>query len=75
MNVVFSGDLSTTGNSPARFRAPTGRMSVGLQFDAPFTRFIDDFYQTNPVARASAVMTELSALARSNEEGATGTHG
>jgi hypothetical protein len=38
MNVVFSGDLSTTGNSPARFRGTTGRMSVGLQFDAPFTR-------------------------------------
>jgi NADH-quinone oxidoreductase subunit G len=43
--------------------------------EAPFARTVDDYYQTNPVARASAVMAELSALTRSNEEGATGTHG
>ena len=30
---------------------------------APFTSAIDDFYLTNPIARASAVMAECSALA------------
>jgi hypothetical protein len=41
LNVVFSGDMSTEGNNPVRFRAPTGRMSVGLEFDAPFTRLLE----------------------------------
>ena len=30
---------------------------------APFAAAIDDFYLTNPIARASAVMGECSALA------------
>ena len=30
---------------------------------APFRSVIDDFYLTNPIARASAVMAECSALA------------
>src|SRR5262249_42354015 len=30
---------------------------------APFTSIVDDFYLTNPIARASAVMAECSALA------------
>jgi NADH-quinone oxidoreductase subunit G len=30
---------------------------------APFTVAIDDFYLTNPIARASAIMGECSALA------------
>jgi len=41
LNVVFSGDMSTVGNNPVKFRAPTGRMSVGLEFDAPFTRLLE----------------------------------
>jgi len=36
---------------------------------------IRDFYLTNPIARASAVMAEMSALKKSFEQGATGTHG
>jgi NADH-quinone oxidoreductase subunit G len=37
---------------------------VGGQIDkAPFTAAIDDFYLTNPIARASAIMGECSALA------------
>jgi len=32
--------------------------------DAPFVSPIDDFFLTNPIARASAVMAECSALAR-----------
>ena len=43
--------------------------------DAPFGAALDDFYQTNPIARASATMAELSALTRENEHGATGTDG
>ncbi|MET0169504.1 MAG: hypothetical protein ABW191_03890, partial [Aliihoeflea sp.] len=39
--------------------------SVGSDFDkAAFTSPISDFYLTNPIARASAVMAECSALAR-----------
>ncbi len=41
LDVVFSGSMNTVGNSPARFRAPTGTMSVGLQFDSPFTRLTE----------------------------------
>ncbi|MGP8232477.1 MAG: NADH-quinone oxidoreductase subunit NuoG [Methylovirgula sp.] len=32
--------------------------------DAPFAPAVEDFYLTNPIARASAVMAECSALAR-----------
>jgi NADH-quinone oxidoreductase subunit G len=43
----------------------------------PFGRAVGDFYLTNPIARASAVMAELSALARKSarQQGTTGTHG
>jgi NADH-quinone oxidoreductase subunit G len=41
----------------------------------PFGTAIADFYLTNPVARASAVMAEMSALRKSFQQGATGTHG
>jgi hypothetical protein len=48
LGVVFSGDMSTTGNNPMRFRAPTGSLRVGLQFDPPFTRLLErnDFRQS-----------------------------
>jgi len=35
----------------------------GKLSDAPFTSPIKDFYQTNPIARASVTMAECSALA------------
>ena len=41
----------------------------------PFGRAVRDFFLTNPIARASAVMAELSALAKSAQQGTTGTHG
>jgi hypothetical protein len=41
LNVTFSGDMSTIGNNPLQFRAPTGSLRVGLQFDAPFTRLLE----------------------------------
>jgi NADH-quinone oxidoreductase subunit G len=37
----------------------------GKVSDAPFTSPITDFYQTNPIARASVTMAECSALAAS----------
>ena len=52
-------------------------LSVGdIKFeDIAFTSSVDDFYQTNPIARASATMSELSALTREQDHGATGTDG
>ncbi len=38
----------------------------GTPEKAPFRRTIADFYFTNPIARASAVMAECSALAHSD---------
>ncbi len=48
----------------------TGKLS-----DQPFQNAIADFYLTNPIARASGIMKELSALKQNRDEGATGTHG
>ena len=39
-------------------------LEQGQMGDAPFTYAIRDFYLTNPVARASALMAELSAAAQ-----------
>ncbi|MFD0987274.1 NADH-quinone oxidoreductase subunit NuoG [Methyloligella solikamskensis] len=47
-----------------------GKVSKG-GFKSP----IADFYLTNPIARASAIMAQLSALHAEAEEGATGTDG
>ena len=41
LDVEIAGDLRTTGNNPARFRAPTGGMGASLRFDAPLTRLIE----------------------------------
>jgi outer membrane protein TolC len=41
LNVTLSGDISTTGDNPLRFRAPTGNLRAGLQFDGPFTRLVE----------------------------------
>jgi NADH-quinone oxidoreductase subunit G len=43
--------------------------------DQPFGSAVEDFYQTNSIARASSTMAELSALSREQEQGATGTDG
>jgi len=47
----------------------------GTVLETPFGVAVEDFYQTNPIARASAIMTELSALTREQDHGATGTDG
>jgi outer membrane protein TolC len=38
LNLTFSGDMNTVGNNPVRFRSTTGRLRVGVEFDAPLTR-------------------------------------
>jgi len=38
---ALSGDMNTVGNNPLKFRAPTGTVRAGLQFDAPFTRLLE----------------------------------
>ncbi len=40
-----------------------------------FARAVDDYYFTNPVARASAIMANLSALHSGSADKATGTDG
>ena len=42
--------------------------------DQPLTGSFEDFYLTNPIARASKVMNEMSALKYEQAEKATGTH-
>jgi NADH-quinone oxidoreductase subunit G len=42
---------------------------------ARFENAIADFYLTNPIARASAIMANLSAMHAADESGATGTDG
>lgn len=38
LDLKLEGDISTSGNNAARFRAPTGSLSAGVQFDPPLTR-------------------------------------
>ncbi len=47
----------------------------GNMTDEPFGRSVKDFYLTNPIARASAIMAEMSALKRDSDQEATGTDG
>ncbi len=46
----------------AKATASLAKSDNGQLSDAPFEPAIDDFYLSNPIARASAVMAELSAL-------------
>ncbi len=47
----------------------------GIPSKQSFGTTIDDFYLTNPIARASAIMSELSAMMTRGDVGATGTDG
>lgn len=40
-NVVLNGDVATVGDNPVDFRAATGRLRAGFEFDAPLTRLIE----------------------------------
>ncbi|MGI9384239.1 MAG: NADH-quinone oxidoreductase subunit NuoG [Methyloligellaceae bacterium] len=50
------------------------KRAPGVQKQA-FGHAVRDFYLTNPIARASRIMAEMSALKAGTEPGATGTHG
>ena len=41
LDIVFSGDMTTKDGHPFRFRGTTGRLRVGLEFDAPLTRLVE----------------------------------
>jgi len=41
LNVTANGDIRTARNNAASFRAPTGTVRLGLEFDAPFTRLLE----------------------------------
>jgi hypothetical protein len=41
LDLVFSGDMGTVGDNPAKFDSATGRLRVGVQFDAPLTRLAE----------------------------------
>ena len=41
LDVVLSGDVQNDGNNPFRLRSTTGRLRVGLQWDAPITRLVE----------------------------------
>lgn len=48
LDLVFSGDIQNVGNNPARLRSSTGRLRVGLQWDAPITRLLErNAYRTS----------------------------
>jgi NADH-quinone oxidoreductase subunit G len=54
LDQIKSGDAADIGTLAAR----GGRIEK-----TPFKNVIEDFYLTNPIARASAVMAECSRLA------------
>jgi NADH-quinone oxidoreductase subunit G len=54
-------------------KALTGR--GGALGSEPFVSPVRDFFLTNPIARASAVMAEFSAARKSAAQRTTGTHG
>ena len=41
LDIVVDGGMNTVGNNPAKFQSPTGYLSGGVQFDAPFTRLTE----------------------------------
>ncbi|MFC0283493.1 NADH-quinone oxidoreductase subunit NuoG [Camelimonas abortus] len=50
--------------TPGALDLPAIAAAIGQMDPAPFASTVTDFYLTNPIARASAVMAECSALAR-----------
>jgi len=38
LNLTLSGDIDTVGNNPVNFSGSTGRLRMGVEFDAPLTR-------------------------------------
>ncbi|MEX0938511.1 MAG: TolC family protein [Pirellulales bacterium] len=38
LNITFSGDIGNEGNNPLDLRSSNGRLTTGVEFDAPLTR-------------------------------------
>ena len=48
LDLEFSGDVQNVGNNPLDLRGNTGRLRVGLQWDAPITRLLErNAYRTS----------------------------
>lgn len=41
LNLIFSGDISNVGDNPFNINGTTGRLRMGLQWDAPLTRLAE----------------------------------
>lgn len=41
LDIVFSGDIGNLGDNPFNIRDTTGRLRVGVEFDAPLTRLAE----------------------------------
>jgi len=41
LDLVFNGDIQNVGDEPFSFQGTTGRLQVGLQFDAPLNRMAE----------------------------------
>jgi hypothetical protein len=41
LDLVFTGDIQTTGDNPFKFDGHRGRLGVGLEFDGPFDRRLE----------------------------------
>lgn len=41
LNLTASGNVRTAKNNPLNFRAPTSRLRMGIEFDAPLTRLVE----------------------------------
>jgi hypothetical protein len=41
LNLIFSGDISNVGDNPFDIKGSTGRLRMGLQWDAPLTRLAE----------------------------------
>jgi outer membrane protein TolC len=58
LNLTLSGDINTVGNNPVNFSGSTGRLRMGVEFDAPLTR----------VAQRNAYRAALIAYDRARRE-------
>jgi NADH-quinone oxidoreductase subunit G len=67
LDQVTPADSAAIERLAARDSGKTGKDRFG--------EAVTDFYLTNPIARASAIMANLSAMHEAGAEGATGTHG
>ena len=67
LDQVTPADSGAIGRLAAQDSGKTGRDRFG--------EAITDFYLTNPIARASAIMASLSAMHEAGADEATGTHG